>query len=351
MSEVNITVVGNVATEPKLDRNRNGDAFAHFRLASNSARYDARSRSWVDDDTSFYTVYCWRSPLADNIAVSLHKGDPVVVYGRLKNREWRDDNQAMRISPEITARSLGHDLYRGTSTFTKVSRQPAIPEDDDAVESVRAAYFAADDQHGVVDRRTGEIEFGPRGGELRPGIEQLVRGGAPTNRPAGGDERILNGAPAAVGDRLTAGDRMAADDRMMGDDRTGVRGRAPDVGDALGGGGVPRSGGRAPDGGDALDGGGVPRSGGRAPDGGDGALGGGAVPRSGGRAQPAGTAASGRSARTATSAPGTEAAAAAGAMPQTDADQARSESSPPADPPPAPRSGGRARREKAGVGG
>lgn len=312
MSEVNITVVGNVATEPKLDRNKNGDAFAHFRLASNSARYDARSRSWVDDDTSFYTVYCWRSPLADNIAVSLHKGDPVVVYGRLKNREWRDDNQAMRISPEITARSLGHDLYRGTSTFTKVSRQPAIPEDDDAVESVRAAYFAAADQHGVVDRRTGEIEFGSRGGEPRPGIEQLVRGGAPTNGPAAGDDRILNGAPAAVGDRLTAGDRMAPGDRMMGDDRTGVRGRAPDGGgDALGGGGVPRS---------------------------------------GGRAQPAETAASGRSARTATSAPGTEAAAASGAIPQADAGQARSESTPPADPPPAPRSSGRTRREKAGVG-
>ncbi len=326
MSEVNITVVGNVATEPKLDRNKNGDAFAHFRLASNSARYDARSRSWVDDDTSFYTVYCWRSPLADNIAVSLHKGDPVVVYGRLKNREWRDDNQTMRISPEITARSLGHDLYRGTSTFTKVSRQPAIPEDDDAVESVRAAYFAADDQHGVVDRRTGEIEFGSRGGEPRPGIEHLARGGAPTNGPAGGDDRILNGAPAAVGDRLTAGDRMAAGDRMMGDDRAGVRGRAPDGGDALGGGGVPRSGGRAPDGGDDA-------------------------PGRGSRTQPAGTAASGRSPRTATSAPGTEAAAASGAIPQADADHARSESSPPADPPPAPRSSGRARREKAGVAG
>ena len=73
MSEVNITVVGNVATEPKLDRNKNGDAFAHFRLACNNARYDARTRSWVDDDTSFYTVYCWRSPLADNIAASSHE--------------------------------------------------------------------------------------------------------------------------------------------------------------------------------------------------------------------------------------------------------------------------------------
>ncbi|WP_157987958.1 single-stranded DNA-binding protein [Jiangella endophytica] len=223
MSEVMITVVGNVATEPRLDATKKGETFASFRLACNGQRYDTRARSWVDDDTSFYTVYCWRSPLADNIKASLRKGDPVVVHGRLRNREWRDDNHVMRVSPEITARSLGHDLYRGTSSFTKVSRQPILPEDDDAVDSVRAAYFT-DDQHGTVDQRTGEIMSGSR-----PALEASPAAGGTTV------DQILSRAPAAVGDRLTAGDRMAAGDRLMGDDRSAGN-RSPAVSGGSGGG-------------------------------------------------------------------------------------------------------------------
>ncbi|WP_162605965.1 single-stranded DNA-binding protein [Jiangella aurantiaca] len=220
MSEVMITVVGNVATEPRLDKNKNGDAFASFRLACSGARYDSRTRSWVDEDTSFYTVYCWRSPLADNIKASLRKGDPVVVYGRLKNREWRDDNNLVRVSPEIAARSLGHDLYRGTSSFTKVTRQPIVPEDDDAVDSVRAAYFAAEDQRGVVDHRTGAIASGPRPPGTQPGHERPADGASPMNGRAAGGDRTVPHDPATAVDRLMAGDRTAAGDRMMGDDRT-----------------------------------------------------------------------------------------------------------------------------------
>ncbi|MBB5790729.1 single-stranded DNA-binding protein [Jiangella mangrovi] len=209
MSEVNITVVGNVATEPKLDKNKNGDAFAHFRLACNNARYDARSRSWVDDDTSFYTVYCWRSPLADNIAASLHKGDPVVVYGRLKNREWRDKNEASRVSPEITARSLGHDLYRGTSMFTKVTRPPLIPDEDDAVENVREMYaYGADALGGAASGDTyNGIGNGMPGGN---GIGNGMPGGNGVgNGPPGGGRQLpgANGLPGG-GNGLSDGNGL-----------------------------------------------------------------------------------------------------------------------------------------------
>lgn len=226
MSEVNITVVGNVATEPKLDRNKNGDAFAHFRLACNNARYDARTRSWVDDDTSFYTVYCWRSPLADNIAASLHKGDPVVVYGRLKNREWRDKNEASRVSPEITARSLGHDLYRGTSTFTKVTRPPLIPDEDDAVETVREMYaYGADTLGG------GNGSGDPYGGvgNGMPGGNGLGNGPLGGSGPLGG-----GGLPGGSG--LSGGNGMRAEN---GSAPAGV-GSSPAAEEGRGAAGEPR---------------------------------------------------------------------------------------------------------------
>lgn len=231
MSEVNITVVGNVATEPKLDKNKNEEAFAHFRLACNNARYDSRSRSWVDDETSFYTVYCWRSPLAENITASLRKGDPVVVYGRLKNREWRDKNDVPRVSPEITARSLGHDLYRGTSSFTKVTRPPVIPDDDDAVESVRAMYASGEadqsDGGGHIDgnggpaaglwRARGELPPGdgrpigdrPGGGVGRGGTGLGGAGSRNGAGGSGGDDALTEAVPVESGNSSAASDPLA----------------------------------------------------------------------------------------------------------------------------------------------
>ena len=42
---------------------------------------------WVDGNTSFVTVICWRK-LAENLATCLRKGDPVLVRGRLDVRSF-----------------------------------------------------------------------------------------------------------------------------------------------------------------------------------------------------------------------------------------------------------------------
>lgn len=143
MSDVIITVVGNIATEPRMDETKKGEPFTSFRIACNHTRYDTRARSWVTEDTSFFTVFCWRTPLAENVKASFRKGDPVVVHGRLKVREWRDDNKGLRLTAEITARTVGHDLFRGTTSFVKTNRpSPQAMTEDDTLDNVRALYLA-----------------------------------------------------------------------------------------------------------------------------------------------------------------------------------------------------------------
>jgi single-strand DNA-binding protein len=65
--------------------------------------------------------------LAVNASQSLHKGDRVVTVGRLKVRDWSNDDRS-GTSVEIEADSLGHDLYWGVTDYTKVAR--TILEDD-----------------------------------------------------------------------------------------------------------------------------------------------------------------------------------------------------------------------------
>ncbi|MFE7563403.1 single-stranded DNA-binding protein [Kitasatospora sp. NPDC057500] len=116
MNETQVTVIGNVATEVTYAQTPGGVPVANFRLASTERRYDRARDGWVDGETQWMTVTAWRS-LAGHLIDSLSKGDPVVVSGRLRVREWTE-GEVKRSRVEIDARSVGHDLSRGTARFS-----------------------------------------------------------------------------------------------------------------------------------------------------------------------------------------------------------------------------------------
>jgi single-strand DNA-binding protein len=130
VSDTNVTIVGNVATEPHFKIVGDGIPRCSFRLASSTRRRDGEDGSWVDGPTSWYTVTAWRA-LAENILISVFKGDPIVVTGRLQVREWTTEERA-GTSVEIDAATLGHDLQRGRSRFTRVTRRPRVPAGEES---------------------------------------------------------------------------------------------------------------------------------------------------------------------------------------------------------------------------
>ena len=81
MSDI-ITVRGYVATEVRSTTADSGLAIASFRMRTTERRYDREAGSWVDGQTNWYSVSLFRQ-LATNAAFSVHKGDRVVVTGRL----------------------------------------------------------------------------------------------------------------------------------------------------------------------------------------------------------------------------------------------------------------------------
>ncbi|WP_063771907.1 single-stranded DNA-binding protein [Kitasatospora mediocidica] len=115
MNETLVTMIGNVASTVTYVQTAGGVPMANFRLAATERRYDRNRGDWVDGETHWVTVVAWRW-LATNVVSSLGKGDPVVVSGRLRVREW-DDGGKRRSVVEIDARVVGHDLGRGTSAF------------------------------------------------------------------------------------------------------------------------------------------------------------------------------------------------------------------------------------------
>ncbi len=123
MNNSTIQAIGNVATEIRLNTTPEGIPVASFRLAATERKFDRETSRWVDGEVNWYTVSCWRA-LAENVANSVQKGDPVVVIGRLNVRTWERDERS-GTSVDITADIVGHDLARGTTSFKRSAKQSA----------------------------------------------------------------------------------------------------------------------------------------------------------------------------------------------------------------------------------
>ena len=113
-----ITLRGYVATDLRQNTTDNGLAVASFRMCTTERRYDRETGGWLDGQTNWYTVSLFRQ-LATNAAFSVHKGDRVVVTGRLRLRQWVTDDGRSGTSADIDADTVGHDLMWGTAGFRR----------------------------------------------------------------------------------------------------------------------------------------------------------------------------------------------------------------------------------------
>ncbi|GAA4766048.1 single-stranded DNA-binding protein [Microbacterium gilvum] len=112
-----ITIVGNIASDPDLRTLADGRPLLKFRMATNHRRLDNDTKEWVDDAPSFYSISVFGS-LAKNGGASLEKGQRVIVAGRLVVRSWTGDT-GPHTDVQITADALGIDLLFGTAKYAR----------------------------------------------------------------------------------------------------------------------------------------------------------------------------------------------------------------------------------------
>jgi single-strand DNA-binding protein len=131
MRETPVTVVGTLVSDMRPRRvGPDGTLVLNFRVACNERRFDKASESWVDGESLYLSVSCWRR-LAEN-AASLVKGDPLIVRGKLRTREWATEQGEHRSVVELEATAIGPDLARCAATVRKQrwEERPRITTDD-----------------------------------------------------------------------------------------------------------------------------------------------------------------------------------------------------------------------------
>jgi single-strand DNA-binding protein len=156
MNDIQVTLRGNVASDPRQVRFDDGNTLTSFRLASNPRYFDRDRREWVDRETTYVTVICRRA-MAANTAASVRKGHPMVVTGTLRERSWSSSNGRSGQTLEIEAATLGHDLSYGTSEFVRIVRAVRVEKVKD-LDGDKTAYLIA--QHAddkATDRRIADV--------------------------------------------------------------------------------------------------------------------------------------------------------------------------------------------------
>src|SRR3954451_20417766 len=118
-----LTMQGNLVADPTQSTVASGHKVTRFRIAANGRRFDQAAGDWVNTDTVYMSVSCWRQ-LGDNVMQSLRKGDTVVVHGRLTFREYEDANGGpRRHSYEIDATSVAPALSRYVAQLGRPLRE------------------------------------------------------------------------------------------------------------------------------------------------------------------------------------------------------------------------------------
>ena len=120
--QLELVVQGVLGTTPVVSRAPSGRAYCRFRLATTPTF--RTSEGWRDEETIWFTAKAW-GPLAENLARSLRKGDPVLLVGRFTQERWSSRLRGEMLTNVLTVAAGGHDLNRGETRFMKIERADA----------------------------------------------------------------------------------------------------------------------------------------------------------------------------------------------------------------------------------
>ena len=92
-----ITIQGRLTKEPELRTTDSGKFVTTFTLACD--------REFNRDETDFFKCIAWQST-GEFVSKHFHKGQLVLINGRLQNRKWQDRDGNNRTASEIICTSV-----------------------------------------------------------------------------------------------------------------------------------------------------------------------------------------------------------------------------------------------------
>ena len=123
-----IFIMGRLARDPEVRHTQSGVTVCSFTLAVDR---DIKDKRTGERKTDWIPVTAWRGT-AELISRYLHKGDSIVVVGRLEIQEWTDKQGNKRTTPNVSAENVYFTGGRRQETAQSYQQQSFqdLPDDD-----------------------------------------------------------------------------------------------------------------------------------------------------------------------------------------------------------------------------
>lgn len=127
-----IQIEGRLTRSPELKFIQSGAAVASFGVACNDRKKNPQTNEWEDGEPTFLDCTVWRE-MAEHVAESVHKGDLVLITGRLAMRKYTNKENNEVTTYQVTVETIGPSLQWNDVAVKQRARReqaPAAPADD-----------------------------------------------------------------------------------------------------------------------------------------------------------------------------------------------------------------------------
>ena len=128
-SSVNkVIIVGNLGQDPEARFTPQGTAVTNLSIATNESWKNQEGQ--IQDRTEWHRVVLY-GKMAETASEYMRKGSMVYVEGRLRTKEWEDQNQIKRKTTEVMCDNFTMLGRRGDNQPSQNNRPESSAEDDD----------------------------------------------------------------------------------------------------------------------------------------------------------------------------------------------------------------------------
>jgi single-strand DNA-binding protein len=124
-----ITVSGNLTADPEVRFTKSGTAVTSLRVAASDRKRDDQG-NWSDGDPCYLSVTVWKR-MGENVAETLHKGDAVVITGRLRQQSYTKQDGTQVTVYDVEAEDIAPSLSRATASVHRNGKSNAPAQHDD----------------------------------------------------------------------------------------------------------------------------------------------------------------------------------------------------------------------------
>ena len=148
-----VILIGNLGRDPEVRMLDNNVKLCRFSIAT-SESYTDKNTGERRENTEWHNIVVWRG-LADVAEKYLKKGNKVYIEGKLRTRNWQDENNQTRYATDIVADNMTMLTSKAEAQASNPNPTPSQPYNDAGTPQQPSSKLAND----LIEDQDDDLPF------------------------------------------------------------------------------------------------------------------------------------------------------------------------------------------------